>query len=153
MQYGKLVENTPGEDVVVDAHGNKTPFSAFKTLLPPNNISNMLVNFLSNVFNSKAISGRLALTTGNGELAALPSNVQEFLSACDEKHEQVPQMIVRPYDTETVMIDIVISVDNSTVIAYNWLGDLELTFANGYLMVRNMFLPILYRTRLTRKTL
>ena len=131
---GNWLKNTPGEDVVVDAHGNNTPFSAFKTLLPPNDISNLLVDFLSNVFNQKAISGRLALTYG--ELAAFGGNFKEFLSACKRKNGTEPQRIVCPYDTETATIGIAISAIDSTVIAYNWRGD-EPTQADGILMVLN----------------
>ena len=146
---GNWLKNTPGEDVVVDAHGNNTPFSAFKTLLPPNDISNTLVDFLSNVFNSKAISGRLALTYG--ELAGFPGTFKEFLSACEKKNGTEPRWIVCPYDTETATIGIAISAIDATVIAYNWRGD-EPTQADGILMVFNKFLPVLYGTRLTPKT-
>ena len=103
--------------MVVDAHGNNTPFIAFKTLLPPNDISNTLVDFLSNVFNSKAISGRLTLTYG--ELAGFPGTFQEFLSACEKKNRTEPRRIVCPYDTETATIGIAISAIDATVIAYN----------------------------------
>lgn len=40
---------------MADVDGNRTPFSAFNTLLPPNDISEQLVNYLTKVYNSKAI--------------------------------------------------------------------------------------------------
>ena len=135
--------------MVVDVHGNNTPFSAFKTLLPPNDISNTLVDFLSNVFNSKAISGRLALTYR--QLAGFPGTFKKFLSACEKKNGTERKWNVCPCDTETATIGIAISANDATVIASNWRGS-EPTQADGILMVFNMFLPVFYGTRLTAKT-
>ena len=146
---GNWLKNTPGEDVVVDAHGNNTSFSAFKTLLPPNDISNTLIDFLSNVSNSKAISGRLALTYG--ELAGFPGTFKEFLSVCKKKNRMEPRCIVCPYNMETATIGITILAIDATVIAYNGCGD-EPTQADSIPMVFNKFLLVLYGTRLTPKS-
>jgi len=76
---GVWLDNTSGDDIVVDEDGNKTPFHAFKTLLPPNNISLQLVNYLTKGYNSRAIPGRLAVPYG--ALTAFSGGFQQFLQS------------------------------------------------------------------------
>lgn len=137
---GNWLKNTDGDDLVEDENGNKTPFHAFKSLLPPSAIANELVDFLTNVFNSKAIPGRVALPVTNSNLASFTGTIEQFQQGLVTDELQggrgVPQAerrIVCPFDTKEGTIAIVISASKSTMIAYNWVNDQ--TLADGILKV------------------
>ena len=93
----------------------------------------MLVDFLSNVFNSKAIPGRVALA--HKALSTFSGTFKEFLADVTNDGKE-PTRIVCPFDTEAATIGIVISATDSTIVAYNWLG--EPTLADNVLMVSNL---------------
>jgi len=119
---GAWLRNTSGDDIVVDADGNKTPFSTFQTLLPPRDISKHLVNYLSKVYNSRAIPGRVSLPYG--ALKAFPGSFQEFLESLArgplwEDGIQIERLVC-PFDLETTTIGIMILPITTQVLVYNW---------------------------------
>jgi len=124
---------------VEDSRGSKTPFRAFKSLLPPSNIANELVDFLTNVFNAKAVPGRVALPLTHPALAAgsFEGTFEEFLQGLTTTQTGLagarPERVLCPFDTEEATIGIVISATKSTMIAYNWLRDH--TLAEGIINV------------------
>ena len=117
---GAWLRNTSGDDIIVDADGNKTPFSTFQTLLPPRDISKHLVNYLSKVYNCRAIPGRVSLPYG--ALKAFPGSFREFLESLGPNSEDGIQIkrLVCPFNLETTTIGIMILPITSQVIAYNW---------------------------------
>ena len=84
---GAWLKNTPADDIVEHEDGSKTSFDAFKSLLPPHNISKRLVNYLTKVYNSRAIPGRHALPYG--ALTEFSGSFQEFL-------QSLPQPVSEP---------------------------------------------------------
>lgn len=133
---GNWLKNTDGDYIVEDEEGNQTPFHAFKSLLPPSTIANELVNFLTNVFNAKAIPGRVALPVAHGNLASFTGTFEQFrqgLIAGQPKGGEVPERIICPFDIGGAMIGIVLSATKSTMIVYNWLRDQ--TLADGIVKV------------------
>ena len=136
---GNWLKNTDGDSIVEDSRGSKTPFRAFKSLLPPSNIANELVDFLTNVFNAKAVPGRVALPLTHPALAAgsFEGTFEEFLQGLTTTQTGLagarPERVLCPFDTEEATIGIVISATKSTMIAYNWLRDH--TLAEGIINV------------------
>ena len=139
---GVWLNSTSGDDIVEDADGNTTPFRAFKTLLPPNNISKELVNFFTKVYNTRAIPGRVGLPYGG--LATSSGSFQEFIRPYNDASDgSQPNMIVCPFDLETATICVVLFPKDSVVITYDWTSGTGLT--EGILKVRN-YLPIFCET-------
>jgi len=127
---GVWLNNTPGDEIVEDGDGKSTPFEAFKTLLPPGNISKELVNFFSRLYNGRRIPGRFALpygalTTSNGDF-------QEFLQPFTIDGNQ-PEKIIWPIDLESSTIGLAIVPRDSLAVVYNWTTDV--TLGEGILKV------------------
>lgn len=135
---GMWLNNTSGDDIVVDADGNKTPFAPFKTLLPPNNISEQLVNYLTKLYNSKAIPGRIALPYGALAEFFAGGSFQKFLESLERaaKYGKKLERIVCPFDLETATIGIIIYPITSQAVAYDWTSDARL--GEGILKVCNL---------------
>jgi hypothetical protein len=133
---GNWLKNTDGDSIVEDQRGNKTPFRAFQSLLPPSNISQDLVDFLTNIFNAKAIPGRLALPFSHPLLASglvasegtLPFG--EFLEGLIATHNGLgarPEQILCPIELEEATIGLMISATKSTIVVHSWVRDQTLS--------------------------
>ena len=108
-----------------DSRGNNIPFHAFQSLLPPSNISNELVDFFTNIFNARAIPGRIALPVAHGVLESSGGTLENFLkglSAQPGGPGVVPERVLYLFDVEEATIGIVISASTSTIIVYNWVN-------------------------------
>ena len=114
---GGWLNNTPGDDLVVDVDGYKMPFHVCNSLLPPNDISEELVNYLTKVYNRRAIPSRIALPYG---ALTFSGNFQEFLKSLRLLMEdgKQPERIVYPFDQEIVTIGILIYPMKSQAVAY-----------------------------------
>jgi len=119
---GNWLKNTPGDEIVEDSNGNSTPFHAFKSLLAPSDISHDLIDFLTNVFNARAIPGRIALPVAHGVLASFGGTLEEFLNGLSAPPGGVPERVLCPFDVEEATIGIVIAASASTIIVYNWVN-------------------------------
>ena len=99
------------DDIVEDPRENNIPFHAFQSLLPPSNISNELVDFFTNVFNTRAIPGRIALPVAYGVLESSRGTLEDFLkglSAQPGGPGVVPERVLCPFDVKEATIGIVI---------------------------------------------
>lgn len=100
-------------------------FKAFRLLPLLFTIANELIDFLTNVFNAKAIPGIAALLVAQGNLASFTGAFKEFqqgLTVGLPEGGEVPVRILCPFGIEGAIIGIVISATKSTMIVYNWLS-------------------------------
>ena len=79
----KWLVHTPDTTMVTDTSGTKIPFSDFKTLLPPSDLSPTLVEFFCRLYNSKAIPGRKALVASESLLRPIVNNAITFAGFLD----------------------------------------------------------------------
>ena len=70
----KWLVHTPHTTMVMDTSKTQIPFSDFKTLLPPSEISPTLVEFFCRLYNSKAIPGRKAFVASESLLRPFVNN-------------------------------------------------------------------------------
>ena len=125
---GTWLKNTDGDCIVEDSRGGRTPFQVFKSLLPPSIIAREVVDFLTNVYNAKAIPGRVALPFAHPALASgsRGGTFDEFLQEIAATQTGVgarPERILCPFDVEDATIGVLISAKQSTMIVYNWVRD------------------------------
>jgi hypothetical protein len=134
---GEWLNNTSPDDIVQDGDGNTIPFEAFRTLLPSNEISKELVNFYINIYNAKAIPGRVALPYGSLASHFTGKSFEQFLLALPKALDgSKPTKIISPIDLENATIGIVIYPKDSVVVTYNWTTDSSL--AEGIVQVRSL---------------
>lgn len=121
---GDWLKNTSPDDIVHDSNGNTIPFKAFRTLLPSHEISKELVNFYINVYNAKAIPGRVAIPYGSLASHFAAKSFEQFLLALPGAIDgSKPTKIISPIDLESATIGIVIYPNDSVAITYNWTAD------------------------------
>jgi hypothetical protein len=139
---GEWLNNTSPDDIVQDGDGNTIPFEAFRTLLPSNEISKELVNFYINVYNSKAIPGRVAIPYGSLANHFAAGSFEQFLLTLPKAFDgSKPTKIISPIDLETATIAIAIYPKESIAITYNWTNDGSLT--EGIVQVSSLLLVVL----------
>ena len=130
------MKTTARDDIIEDSRGNNIPFHAFQSLLPPSNISNELVDFFTNVFNTRAIPGRIALPVAYGVLESSRGTLEDFLkglSAQPEGPGAVLERVLCPFIIKEATIRIMILASTSMIIVYNWVNQHSL--ADGVVQV------------------
>ena len=122
--FGDWLNNTSPDDIMHDSNGNTIPFKAFRTLLPSHEILKELVNFYINVYNPKAIPGRVAIPYGSLASHFAAKSFEQFLLALPGVIDRSkPTKIISPIDLESATIGIVIYPNDSVAITYNWTAD------------------------------
>ena len=92
-----------------DSNGNTIPFKAFRTLLPSHEISKELVNFNINVYNLKAIPGRVAIPYGSLASHFEAKSFEQFLLAVPGANGgSKPAKIISPIDLKSPTVGIAI---------------------------------------------
>ena len=121
----KWLVNTSDTAVVRDTSKTEFPFTVFKTLLPPSEISTELVQFFVRLYNRKAIPGRMAAFQSSlGTPEGNQSTFDEFLDTLSSTSSSLRcEILLCPYDLTRATVAFVIRRDSPSVEVFNWMQE------------------------------
>ena len=122
----KWLVHTPDTTIVTDTSGTKIPFSDFKTLLLPSDLSPTLVEFFCQLFNSKAIPGRKALVALESLLRPIVNNDITFAGFLDARALPPPcDLLLCLLQLTSATVAFLFQRNTPTVKVFNWMHEYE----------------------------